>query len=55
MTANASGRQLAARHLAIASHAERSTIISTNLVFKQWGTWFRDACVAVLVDRFNEH
>lgn len=37
-------------------HAERSTIISTNLAFKQWGTVFPGAaCVAALVDRFNQH
>jgi DNA replication protein DnaC len=37
-------------------HAGRSTIISTNLAFKQWGTVFPGAaCVAALVDRFNQH
>ena len=31
-------------------HAERSTIISTNLAFKQWGTVFPGAaCVAALL------
>jgi len=37
-------------------HEERSTIISTNLAFKHWGTIFPGAaCVAALVDRFTEH
>jgi len=37
-------------------HAERSTIITTNLAFKQWGTVFPGAaCVAALIDRFNQH
>jgi DNA replication protein DnaC len=34
-------------------HEQRSTIISTNLAFKQWGTTFPGAaCVVALVDRF---
>jgi DNA replication protein DnaC len=34
-------------------HLQRSTIISTNLAYKQWGTVFPGAaCVAALVDRF---
>ncbi len=37
-------------------HQERSTIITTNLAFKQWGSIFPGAaCVAALVDRFTEH
>lgn len=37
-------------------HEERSTIISTNLAFKQWGTIFPGAaCVGALVDRFTEN
>jgi len=35
---------------------QRSTIISTNLAFKQWGTTFPGAaCVVALVDRFAQH
>lgn len=34
----------------------RSTIITTNLAFKQWGNVFPGAaCVAALIDRFNQH
>jgi DNA replication protein DnaC len=37
-------------------HLARSTVITTNLPFKQWGTIFPGAaCVAALVDRFTEH
>lgn len=37
-------------------HEKRSTVISTNLPFKQWGTVFAGAaCVAALVDRFVQH
>jgi len=37
-------------------HEKRSTIITTNLAFKQWGTVFPGAaCVVALVDRFNQH
>lgn len=37
-------------------HEHRSTIISTNLPFKQWGTVFPGAaCVVALVDRFAQH
>jgi DNA replication protein DnaC len=37
-------------------HLERSTVITTNLAFKQWGTIFPGAaCVAALVDRFTEN
>jgi DNA replication protein DnaC len=37
-------------------HEQRSTIISTNLAFKQWGTVFPGAaCVVALVDRFAQH
>jgi DNA replication protein DnaC len=37
-------------------HELRSTVISTNLAFKQWGTVFPGAaCVVALVDRFAQH
>jgi DNA replication protein DnaC len=37
-------------------HELRSTVISTNLAFKQWGTVFPGAaCVGALVDRFAQH
>lgn len=37
-------------------HEQRSTIISTNLAYKQWSTVFPGAaCVVALVDRFNQH
>jgi DNA replication protein DnaC len=37
-------------------HEQRSTVISTNLPFKQWGTVFPGAaCVVALVDRFAQH
>jgi DNA replication protein DnaC len=37
-------------------HEYRSTVISTNLAFKQWGTVFPGAaCVVALVDRFAQH
>lgn len=37
-------------------HEQRSTVISTNLPFKQWGTIFPGAaCVTALVDRFVQH
>lgn len=37
-------------------HEQRSTIITTNLGFKQWGTVFPGAaCVVALVDRFAQH
>jgi DNA replication protein DnaC len=37
-------------------HLARSTIITTNLAFKQWGAVFPGAaCVAALVDRFTEN
>jgi DNA replication protein DnaC len=37
-------------------HEARSTIITTNLAFKQWSTVFPGAaCVVALVDRFNQH
>ena len=37
-------------------HQERSTIITTNLSFKHWGTIFPGAaCVGALVDRFTEN
>ena len=37
-------------------HEKRSTVITTNLPFKQWGTIFPGAaCVVALVDRFVQH
>jgi DNA replication protein DnaC len=37
-------------------HEKRSTIITTNLAFKQWAAVFPGAaCVVALVDRFNQH
>lgn len=37
-------------------HEQRSTGITTNLAFKQWGTVFPGAaCVVALVDRFAQH
>lgn len=37
-------------------HEQRSTIITTNLGFKQWGNTFPGAaCVVALVDRFAQH
>lgn len=37
-------------------HEQRSTIITTNLAFKQWGATFPGAaCVVALVDRFAQH
>lgn len=37
-------------------HQERSTVITTNLPFKQWGTIFPGAaCVAALIDRFVQN
>lgn len=37
-------------------HERVSTIITTNLAFKQWGTVFPGAaCVVALVDRFAQH
>jgi DNA replication protein DnaC len=37
-------------------HEQRSTIITTNLTFKQWATVFPGAaCVVALVDRFAQH
>ena len=37
-------------------HERRSTIITTNLGFKQWGSVFPGAaCVVALVDRFAQH
>lgn len=37
-------------------HEKTSTVITTNLAFKQWGTVFPGAaCVAALVDRFTQH
>ena len=36
-------------------HEQRSTVITTNLAFKQWGTVFPGAaCVGALVDRFAQ-
>jgi DNA replication protein DnaC len=37
-------------------HLQRSTVITTNLAFKQWGTLFPGAaCVGALIDRFVQH
>lgn len=37
-------------------HEKRSTIVTTNLSFKQWGTVFPGAaCIVALVDRFAQH
>jgi DNA replication protein DnaC len=37
-------------------HEQRSTLITTNLAYKQWGTVFPSAaCVVALVDRFAQH
>jgi DNA replication protein DnaC len=37
-------------------HDHRSTVVTTNLSFKQWGTVFPGAaCIAALIDRFNQH
>jgi DNA replication protein DnaC len=37
-------------------HEHRSTVMSTNLSFKQWGALFPGAaCVGALVDRFVQH
>ncbi|MEO8526180.1 MAG: IS21-like element helper ATPase IstB [Caldimonas sp.] len=37
-------------------HEKASTVITTNLSFKQWGTVFPGAaCIAAMVDRFAQH
>lgn len=37
-------------------HEHRSTVLTTNLAFKQWDTVFSGAaCVGALVDRFAQH
>lgn len=37
-------------------HEKKSTIVTTNLAFKQWSTVFPGAaCVVALVDRFAQH
>ena len=37
-------------------HEKRSTVVSTNLAYKQWATVFPGAaCVVALVDRFAQH
>jgi DNA replication protein DnaC len=37
-------------------HEQRSTVISTNLAYKQWNTVFPGAaCVVAMVDRFAQH
>jgi len=37
-------------------HEKKSIVVTTNLPFKQWNTIFPGAaCVAALVDRFNQH
>ncbi len=36
-------------------HEARSTVITTNLAFKQWGTIFPGAaCIGALIDRFSQ-
>lgn len=43
-------------HIISRRHLSRSTVITTNLAFKQWGTIFPGAaCVAALVDRFTQN
>jgi len=43
-------------HIISRRHEQRSTVITTNLAFKQWGTVFPGAaCVVALVDRFAQH
>jgi DNA replication protein DnaC len=43
-------------HDVLESLEQRSTIITTNLGFKQWGNTFPGAaCVVALVDRFAQH
>ena len=37
-------------------HEQRSTVLTTNLAYKLWGTVFPGAaCVAALIDRFAQH
>jgi DNA replication protein DnaC len=37
-------------------HEAKSTIVTTNMSFKQWGTLFQGAaCLPALVDRFAQH
>jgi DNA replication protein DnaC len=37
-------------------HEKKSTVVTTNLAFKQWNTVFPGAaCVVALVDRFAQH
>jgi DNA replication protein DnaC len=43
-------------HIISRRHEQASTVITTNLSFKQWGTVFPGAaCIAALVDRFAQH
>jgi DNA replication protein DnaC len=43
-------------HVISRRHLAKSTVITTNLAFKQWGTVFPGAaCVAALVDRFVQN
>jgi len=43
-------------HIISRRHEQRSTILTTNLPFKLWGTVFPGAsCVVALVDRFAQH
>ena len=43
-------------HIISRRHEQRSTVITTNLPFKQWGTVFPGAaCVSALIDRFAQH
>ena len=37
-------------------HEKKSTIVTTNLSFKDWGTCFQStSCLTALVDRFSQH
>jgi DNA replication protein DnaC len=43
-------------HIVSRRHENRSTIITTNLAYKQWGTVFQGAsCLSALIDRFAQH
>ena len=43
-------------NIVAARHEKNSTVITTNLSFKQWGTLFQGAaCLPALVDRFAQH
>jgi DNA replication protein DnaC len=43
-------------HIVSRRHEQKSTVLTTNLAYKQWGTVFKDAsCLGALVDRFAQH